>query len=399
MEKQNLEPIPIPPLQHLREFQVIYLPIVVFVLLLVLIGWLWIRYVAPATIVGEVETVRSRVVSIVAGTVQELQVDRLDSVTNGQPLVIVKVRDDDQLNADLAAAEADLRLMKARMDLDRVRNVSGYSQLRADLELEKLSLEIARIHLIQAEGELERTKKLYDDQLLARGSGTSRNDFGYDVAVRDRDSLRAEVLAREKAVAELEAGANRLQAAGTTDVAEKDSVVERAIATQRERLSRSKENIVLRSPIDGFVSVVNHLPGEKVVAGETILVVSREKSERIVAWVREPVTTRPNVGDEVEVRRAMPGDIQTERNTESAAGDVIRVQRHFFRGPWFRAKVLKVGKQLEQINPTAVPLASTIQRAEFGLPLIVKVPDNVDLIPGEAVQLRVVKRATPPGVN
>jgi len=56
--------------------------------------------------------------------------------------------------------------------------------------------------------------------------------------------------------------------------------------------------------------------------------------------------------------------------------------------------VATVGKQLEEINPTAVPLTATIQRAEFGLPLIVNVDENIDLIPGEAVQLRIIKRAT-----
>jgi multidrug resistance efflux pump len=369
MEKQDLHPIPIPPRQHLREFQVIYLPVATFVFLVVLIGWMWLRYVSPATIVGEVETVRSKVVSVVAGTVLELKVDRLSSVTNGQPLVVIGVRGEDQLNADLAAAEADLRLMKARMDLDRVRNVSSYSQLRAELQVERLNHEIARIHLVQAESELERTKKLYDEQLLARGSGSARNDFGYDVALRDRDALRAEVAARAKVVAELEAGVNRLQAVGAAELGETDVVVERAVAAERQRLGHDEQSIVLRSPINGFVSVVDHLPGEKVVAGETILVVSAEKSDRILAWVRQPVTARPKVGDLVEVRRGVLGESP------------------------FQAVVVKVGRQLEQINPTAVPLAATIQQAEFGLPLVVKAPDVVDLIPGEAVQMHLLKRS------
>ena len=51
MDNQKSSPIPIPPRQHLREFQVIYLPVVTFLLLLVVIGWMWLRYVAPATIV------------------------------------------------------------------------------------------------------------------------------------------------------------------------------------------------------------------------------------------------------------------------------------------------------------------------------------------------------------
>lgn len=176
-------------------------------------------------------------------------------------------------------------------------------------------------------------------------------------------------------VAELAAGVNRLQTAGAADVGESNTAVEQAIAAQRERLKRAEKIIVLRSPISGFVSVVDHLPGAKVMGGETILVVSAEKSDRILGWVRQPVTIRPQVGDLVEVRRGVIGEAP------------------------FQAMVVKVGNQLEQINPTAVPLAATIQRAEFGLPLIVKAPDVVNLIPGEAVQMHVIKRAARPAVN
>ncbi len=368
MEKSDLKPIPIPPRQRLREFQVIYLPVVSFAVLLVVIGWMWVRYVSPATIVGEVETVRSKVITTVAGTLQELKVDRLSSVTNGQLLAIISVLDTNQIEAEAAAATADLQLMKARMDLDRVRNANGQAQLRAEVQLEQLSLEVARIHLVQAEGELQRTKKLYDDQLTARGAGAARNDFGYDVALRDRDTLRAEVAAREKTVAGLQADVERLQAAGAANVGAPDATIEQAILKQRERLDRLERAFELRSPIGGFVSVVDHLPGEKVMAGETIAVVSAEKSDRILAWVRQPVTIRPNPGDMVEVRRGVIGE------------------------PPFQAMIVKVGKQLEPINPTAVPLAATLQQAEFGLPLIVKAPDIVDLIPGEAVQMRVIRR-------
>jgi hypothetical protein len=38
-------------------------------------------------------------------------------------------------------------------------------------------------------------------------------------------------------------------------------------------------------------------------------------------------------------------------------------------------------------------LTTAIQRAEFGLPLIVNVDEKIELIPGEAVQLRLIKRA------
>src|SRR6185369_12105484 len=98
------------------------------------------------------------------------------------------------------------------------------------------------------------------------------------------------------------------------------------------------------------------------------MVVSAEQSHRILAWVRQPVTERPTAGDVVQIRRASVGY------------------------PAFEGTVVKVGRQLEEINPNAVPLSTAIQRAEFGLPLIVSVDDKIELIPGEAVQLRVIRR-------
>lgn len=367
MQDQDLSPIPIPRQQRWREFQVVYLPVIAFGCLVVTICWIWVYYVQPPTIIGEVETIRANVISIADGTIQELKVDRLESVTNGQELAVITMHDPDQVNAELAVVEADLRLMKSRMDLDKTRNFDSYSRLREEFLQEELTLEIARIRLQQAEGEFERAAKLYEDKLISRGVGDSSG--GYDVALRDRDALRAEVATGEKTVAELQSAVEQMLAAGASQVGPTDGAVEQAIAAQRERLQRLEKPIVLRSPINGFVSVINHLPGEKVTAGQSILVISAEKSNRIIAWVRQPVTARPEVGDVVEVRRMTLGQ------------------------PPFTATVVRVGKQLEQINPTAVSLTESIERAEFGLPLIVKVADALELIPGEAVQLRVVKHA------
>src|ERR1043166_7260703 len=97
--QQDLTPIPIPRRQQWREFRVAYLPVVTFAGLVLLIGWMWVRYVAPATIVGEVETVRSGIITTAAGELQELKVDRLESVTNGQELAVVRVLDPDQIEA------------------------------------------------------------------------------------------------------------------------------------------------------------------------------------------------------------------------------------------------------------------------------------------------------------
>lgn len=366
MAEKNLNPIPIPLQQRWREFRIAYLPGLTFAALVAVIAWMWVRYVQPSTIVGEAEAVRANIISILPGTLEELKVDRLQAVTNGQELVVLRVMDEDQIQAEVAAAEADVRLLQARIKLDQTRNLDSFSQLQSEYLLEQFNLELAQINLQQAEAELERAQELLEKQILARGS--LGNQVGYDVALRDRDALRAEVTAREKTVAELKQGTERLRAAGAAELTSADSTVEQAIHAHRTHLETLQKPVVLRSPINGFVSAIYRLSGEKVAAGEPILVISAEKSERIVAWVRQPIAARPQVGDRVEVRRLRLG--------YSA----------------FEATVVAVGKQLEPINSTAFAFNQSTQVLEYGLPLTVELSAAGDLIPGEALRLRLLRR-------
>jgi len=299
-------PIPISPNQRWHEFRVTYAPAVTFLILVAAICWVWLRHVQPGNIIGEVEAVRANIISVVPGTLQELRVDLLGQVSNGQELAVLVALDPDQLEAETVAAETELRVLQRRMDVDKTRNLDSYARLRVDWLIEKLNLDLARIRFQQASDEYDRIKKLFENQIVARGVGAG-GDIGLDVALRDRDALRSEVASRERTTADLEASVKLLEAAGAKSLDRVDPVVEGAIAAQRERIERLRKPVVLRSSIDGFVSAIHHRPGERVAAGTPILVVSSRGSDRIVAWVRQPITSRPRVGDIVGVRGAAMG--------------------------------------------------------------------------------------------
>lgn len=370
---ENPTPIPIPLKQHWREFRVRYLPVLMFLLLLGGIAMLWSSYVQPSSIIGEVESVHANVVSTVPGTLIELKTDRLQSVTNGQVLAVIQALDPDQLSAELAAAEADLRLMKARMDLDRTRNLDSFAQLKTTLLDARLDLEVSRVRLQQAESELTRSQKLLDEKIIGYGSGTARNDFGYEVALRDRDALRAEVASHESTVHELELAVENLQTNGVAQADPVDEVIEKAIASQRQRIESLNKPIILRSPVDGFVSDVGHRAGERISAGDRVLVVSVAKANRIVAWVHQPVTVHPHVGDLVEVRRMGMGQLKIE------------------------ATVIQVGSQLEPVSPMLRSPTANPERIEVGLPLLVQSDSIEQLIPGEPVLVRLLPPAATRG--
>lgn len=374
MTNQKYEPIPIPPKQLWREFRIAYLPVMTFALLIVAIGWMWSSYVQPGAIIGEVEILHANVISPLDGTVQSLQVDYLQRVTNGQVIAIVSGLDNDQIRAELAAAEADLHLMKSRMDLDKTRNASSYSQLRVTLVENKTSLDIARIRLQQSQAEFERAEKMLQNNVIARGVNVSvespRNDFGYDVAQRDRDTIQMEISGLEKSVAEIEKTLAELERTGVVRIDPKDAAIEESIRAQREQISQLQKPQVLRSPIDGFISKISRRTGERISTGSDVVIVSGRSSDRILAWVHTPVVQKPNIGDTVEVRRIGMGQ------------------------PTFEGTVVQVGSQLEEVSPMLRSPTANPERIEIGLPLLVQSERARELIPGESVQLRVIKQAT-----
>lgn len=378
MEDRTLPLIPVPPRQRWRHFRSVYFPPLAFLAVVVLICWMWVNYVPSTAIVAEVETIHSPVVTTVAGMLEELEVDRLQPVTNGQIVAILAPLDAEQLKAEIAAAEADLRVLKSRTDVDKTRNLLNYGQLRVSWMEEQLNLDIARIRLQQAQSEFERARKLLDSRIISRGIDggvtggglySSKNDFGFEVAQRDRDALQAEVATREKSLAALEQDLQNAEKTGLVDVKPADPEIERAIAAQRERIQQLEAAHVLRAPMDGFVSEIACRAGQSIAAGGTVLVVSGGRTDRIVAWMHPPIMQRPQVGDLVEVRRIGFG--QTT----------------------FEGTIVEVGTQLEPVSPTLRNPAANPEAIEVGLPLLVKAAAALELVPGEPVQVRTVRSA------
>jgi len=355
-------PIPTPPARRWLAFRVKYVPFLGFVTVLALAAFLWSGRLGVPSVVGEVESLRMDVSSPSAGTLAELNVARFERVQKDQVIGRIIPVDPAQLKASAAAIEVDLKVMKARMDLDRVRNVQSIASLRTDLELERLSLAAAKIQLVQAESELERTKKLWEEKIIGAGIGVERNVFGLEVAQRDRDRLVAEVDAYKKTISELETAVGKLQSSGATEISSVDPLIEEAIAAKRNELMLLDGPIELRAPMDGVISSISLYEGARVTAGATILTVSLAKPQHIIGFVRQPLQMVPKEGDRVEVRT---------RGVRHQAG---------------YAQVLRVGSDMQLVN-SPMRLRGYDNSLERGLPFLVNVPQGIDLYPGELVDL------------
>lgn len=373
----GLPPIPTPPGVLFREFRIQVVPYLAFVGVLGATLWLWSGYVGPATLVGEAESVRGVVSSIGPGRLAQVQVDALQRVTAGQVLARV-------ITVEPRVLEAQISLSKAKIDLLRVGNDSDLRKQNSQVNLENLRLDwmSKRVDWLSAKArsayrqlELARLEKLRSG--VANGGSASplpvlsQNDL--DISRRDAAIEEAAVRELEQLVTQI--GATIQQMGVARPEGQESSSVRAAIEVESRNLDLIEAQMMpieLVAPFDGIVSIVHRWSGESVQAGEPILTVSQEKASRVVAFIRQPLHSEARQGIKVEVR-------SRARKHEVGVGEVLRV-----------------GAQLEPIFASLLPKTSSSTggggqtSAENGLPILVSLPANVSVLPGEIVDLRIL---------
>lgn len=374
-----MTPIPTPAGTLFREFRIQAVPYIAFAMVVGITAWLWQGYVGPATWVGEVESVRGVVSSIGPGRLAHVQVDALQRVTAGQILARV-------ITVEPRILEAQISLSKARIDLIRVGSDSELRKQNSRVNLEGLRLDwmSKRVDWLSAKArsayrqlELARLEKLRSG-VTNGGSASplpvlSQNDL--DISRRDAAVEEAAVVELEQLVAKIGASIQQLSASRLEG--QDSPSTSAAIEVESKNLDLLESQMMpidLVAPFDGVVSVVHRLSGETIQAGEPILTVSQEKPSRVVSFIRQPIQVQTQPGMKVEVR-ARGG------KREIGVGEVLRV-----------------GSQLEPISPSLLPRTSGMPAGgnsggitiENGLPVLVSLPANLTLYPGEVVDLRVV---------
>jgi len=351
----KLPPILTPAAQRWREFRIQVLPMVMFAGIALSVGFLWKSFVAPTGIVGEAEAIKADVISIQDGTVAHLNIDRFEVVEEGQELGEITGSSEDFIKASVAAIEADLRVMETRIALDERRNQQSTAQLKMDLYTERIQLVADKAALIQASNSFKRAEQEFNQtpKLI------SEND--YDIAKAAFEGLQGSVAERSQLIAEMTQTLEEMSRQSGNS--ENKDVVEDAIKTKILELEETLKPTRIKAPMSGVVSSIYHRPGEKVVRGVPILTVTAKHSDRIVGYLRQPINSRPTTNDTVVVRTR-------SHKQQLATGRIIRV-----------------GTQMELINPAL--LSTDSNRIEVGLPILVSVPPDMKLVPGEFVDLSI----------
>lgn len=351
---QKLPPIPTPVAQRWREFRIQVLPLIIFACVLLAVVFLWRNFVAPTGIVGEVEAIRADVISLQDGQVVRLSVDRFEHVTEGQEIGEVVGSSADFVRASIAAAETDLRVLGTRVALDAHRNEQSFQQMRLDVLDQRVQLAAARANLLQASNSFLRAQVEFN----ATPRIISPND--YDIAKAAFEALQAEVDMRATLVQDMNEALEELR---PTNSPEDKDTVEAAIKARIDEVEETMKPVKLRAPMAGVISTIYHRTGERVVRGVPILTITAHHSDRIVGYMRQPINQRPTTNDTVVVR---------SRTQKRQVGN---------------AKILRVGSQMELINPAL--LSTDSNRVEVGLPIMVELPSGMKLVPGEFVDLSI----------
>jgi HlyD family secretion protein len=361
---QPLSPIPTPPALLWRQLRLQYLPVVVFVAGLAAAAVIWTRWVAPPTLIGEVEALRSEVRSVHAGTLANVKIQPLQPVRAGDIIAHVVITDPRVMEASLAVLRAELDAIRFTMDpvVGQQRTALDYERLLLDLMHARVELASLQAQLFQAQSNFARTSTLFENKLVT--------EERFEETKNARDSLDAQVKAQTELVTRIEPGLRSFTAEGPNgELPSPAQGLRAAIKVQEEKLRLTETQlapVALTAPMDGVVTIVHRQAGETVAAGEPIFQISATRADRIVGYLRQPLPREPKPGSTVEVRTRT-------------------LQRHTGT-----ATVTQVGQQLEAISPTllaAMRLPVSNVPTEFGVRVVVSTPPGLALRPGEQVDL------------
>jgi len=375
-----LEPIPTPSGLRWREFRQTIMPSVVFVATLAAVGFIWNAHVAAPTLIGEVEAIRSEVVSVVPGRLDRLMVGAYAEVHAGDPIAEVVTTEPKVLEASLAVIRAEIEFLRASSDpiLKKESLQIDFQHLQLLLLNQRTEIGNLRIRLQYANSELERVRQLFE----TAGSPGVASKEAYEIAQRDQKVIVEEIASREALIAEVERNVHHLRFASNTNAVSPDpDDLVAAIKLQEEKLRLTAAQLaprILTAPIDGFVSLVHRHTGDNLVAGEPIVTITSPRSERILSYVIPPISA-PKVGSTVEVIARTTKRERSRATILGVAGHMDIVAPTLFN---------PVNSNTRGLNNE--PLSSGKRLVEIGVPIAISMPPNLSLRPGELVDLRLL---------
>jgi len=354
-DPNRLPPIPTPVSAVWREFRIQVIPFVVFAIVVCGAVIVWKTLPISGQIRGVGEGQRSLVTSPRIGVLQRVEVQPYQWVEAGDPLVTIAPFDP---SAQLSLLQSDLNLTRLRLEPSMAdQNALNYEQIRVDLLKLKDELETAKANLVWAESAFTRNEPMFKEKLISQDV--------WENIKRDRELFRTQVKEKTKAMDQVEARMTQLRGIGESTSPGTNQGITSVIAQLDKRMALVQTNwnpVTLVAPISGQVQMLARRESEFVTAGEPLVLIASPRSDRIVAYMRQPLSFEPQAG--------MAVDVQTQN----------RVRQRF------TTTIAQVGAQLEAIT-NGLAFKQTGMLVDMGLPIILAIPGNVELRPGEIVNV------------
>lgn len=365
MDPRLLPPIPTPPAQRWREVRLLYLPRAMFVLGVALAAVLWTRWVAPATLVAEAEVTMVEVRATEAGMVASLDVALLQNVTAGQVLGRIGTANPRLLDATLAVIRAEVGMLSATMQgaTDRQRMAIEWERLKLESMNHRIDLAALKVRLQQADSDLARSRPLQASGLISEENfeqlRNARNVLAAQIEEQGKLFAHLDPLLRQYATAE-----------GQAVALSPDTALAAAIKVQEAKLQLAEAQLTpqpLIAPIAGVVSLIVRRAGENVAPGDPIIRINAARSDRLVGYLRQPLSFEPKAG--------MKAVVATRTSArEHATTQIIEV------GPAMEPISLSLVSAMH-LPPNTAP--------EPGLRIHFAMPKGLNLRPGEHVDVTV----------
>jgi multidrug resistance efflux pump len=352
---KTFAPVPTPASVRWREFRASVLPVAVFAVGVFIAVICWQHVGTNTGVAGMGEGARSMVSSPFAASVREVLVAPYQQVKAGD-IVAVIVPNDPRVEMDLLQTELDLARIQLQPTIAE-ENAMNFEQIRVDLLRTRAELAVARVNLERMENQVRRQEPLFREKLVSEDI--------FDLATKTRDMFAVEVFEKSNALAHIEKRLGELESLGIPQFGATNSPVFTALGRLRLLQSAVATNwgpITLRAPIDGMVTGILRRSGESVVGGEPLLSISSARAERVVGYLRQPYTVQPEVGAQLILTTR-------ERHPRQLTGVVT-----------------EIGAQVEIIT-NALAFVQPGKLVDAGLPLIVSLPENAGIRPGEIVDI------------
>jgi multidrug resistance efflux pump len=363
--------------------------------------WLWDRQARMGNGVGEVQGVRVDVATQASGVlvshtplppdpgigpIPEEQAPfwtHFQRVNKGD--VIARL-DDTLLRAELVTLEQEQRQLEeqipqtlAQLELDKW--VREHERGRETVQLE-VQIETYRIDIAAREAQIA------VDNLTVQGLETRVNYYGdlkeavgatkmdWEFAKNELAVVKERIKGNEKALAEsklnLSAAVKRRDEFAKRDPypAVVQARIDELLSPLREQISLQQARIeqlhlqiasmVISAPISGEIAGIYHWPGAAVQAGQPIVTIAATDALYLVSYIRPQQRLRPEIGMKVRLRTRHPGS------------------------PAFESQIETVGPQVEPVPPQQLADPAL---PEWGLPVRIPVPQEMNVRPGEVLDI------------